>query len=159
MTVWAPMIRVLAEGLDLKLDSITTNTDRRALERTVHVDGMGEFEAGTQGAFRFEVNGVVGGRPVLVAEHVTRIDDGCAPDWPQSSVDGGLHRVVITGRPNLTVSVHGEDASDPGAAAGGNTLAANRIVNAIPAVCEGEPGPIHPLALPSIVGSSQLRLP
>ena len=53
MTVWAPMIRVLAEGLDLKLDSITTNTDRRALERTVHVDGMGEFEAGTQGAFRF----------------------------------------------------------------------------------------------------------
>ena len=112
-----------------------------------------------QGAFRFEVNGVVGGRPVLVAEHVTRIDDGCAPDWPQSSVDGGLHRVVITGRPNLTVSVHGEDASDPGAAAGGNTLAANRIVNAIPAVCEGEPGPVHPLALPPIVGSSQLRLP
>ena len=153
------MIRVLAEGLDLKLDSITTNTDRRALERTVHVDGMGEFEAGTQGAFRFEVNGVVGGRPVLEAEHVTRIDDGCAPDWPQSSVDGGLNRVVITGRPNLTVSVHGEDASDPGAAAGGNTLAANRIVNAIPAVCEAEPGPIHPLALPPIVGSSQLRLP
>jgi len=145
MTVWAPMIRVLADGLDLKLDSITTDTDRRALERTVHVDGMGEFEAGTQGAFRFEVNGVIGGRPVLVAEHV-------------SSVDGGLHRVVITGRPNLAVSVHGEDASDPGAAAGGNTLAANRIVNAIPAVCEGEPGPIHPLALPSIVGSSQLRL-
>ena len=159
MTVWAPMIRVLADGLDLELDSITTNTDRRALEQPVHVDGMGEFEAGTQGAFRFEVNGVVGGRPVLVAEHVTRIDDGCAPDWPQSSVDGGVHRVVITGRPNLTVSVHGEDASDPGAAAGGNTLAANRIVNAIPAVCEGEPGPVHPLALPPIVGSSQLRLP
>jgi len=158
MTVWAPMIRVLADGLDLELDSITTSTDRRALEQTVHVDGMGEFEAGTQGAFRFEVNGVVGGRPVLVAEHVTRIDDGCAPDWPQSSIDGGGHRVVITGRPNLTVSVHGEDASDPGAAAGGNTLAANRIVNAIPAVCEAEPGPIHPLALPPIVGSSQLRL-
>jgi len=158
MTVWAPMIRVLADGQDLELDSITTSTDRRALEQTVHVDGMGEFEAGTQGAFRFEVNGVIGGRPVLVAEHVTRIDDGCAPDWPQSSADGGVHRVVITGRPNLTVSVHGEDASDPGAAAGGNTLAANRIVNAIPAVCEAEPGPIHPLALPSIVGSSQLRL-
>ena len=39
---------------------------------------MGRFEAGTQGAFRFEVQGVVDGVPRLVVEHITRIDDACA---------------------------------------------------------------------------------
>ena len=32
-----------------------------------------------------------------------------------------------------------------GAAGGGNGTAANRIVNAIPAVCEAPPGVLHPL--------------
>ena len=36
--------------------------------------GMGTFEAGTQGAFRFEVQGIVDGQPRLVVEHVTRIE-------------------------------------------------------------------------------------
>ena len=49
---------------------------------------MGTFEAGTLGAFRFEVRGIVAGRPLLVVEHVTRIDDDCAPDWPQSASPG-----------------------------------------------------------------------
>ena len=34
---------------------------------------------------------------------------------------------------------------DRGAAGGGNGTAANRIVNAIPAVCEAPPGVLHPL--------------
>ena len=46
------------------------------------------FEAGTQGAMRFEVQGIVDGEPLLVVEHVTRIDAACAPDWP-SPADGG----------------------------------------------------------------------
>jgi len=117
---------------------------------------MGTFEAGTQGAFRFEVSGVVDGRPLLVVEHITRIDDACAPDWPQSSI-GGEHRVVVTGHPNLTVSVHGTEPGEPGAAGGGNASAANRIVNAIPAVCAAPPGPLSPLDLPSITGAGQLR--
>ena len=43
---------------------------------------MGTFEAGTQGAFRFEVQGIVGGSPLFVVEHITRIDDDCTPEWP-----------------------------------------------------------------------------
>ncbi|MCJ7673144.1 MAG: dihydrodipicolinate reductase, partial [Acidimicrobiia bacterium] len=111
---------------------------------------------GTQGAFRFEVTGLVGGRPLLVVEHVTRIDDDCAPDWPQSSA-GGEHRVCITGHPDLVVSVHGTERGEPGAAGGGNATAANRVVNAIPAVCAARPGPLSPLDLPAISGSAQLR--
>ena len=156
--VWAPMLRILGDLLGVEVERITTTVERRPLERTIEVAGMGTFAAGTQGAFRFEVVGVVAGHPLLVVEHVTRIDDGCAPDWPRSGSPGGEHRVQLSGHPNLTVSVHGTEAGEPGAAGGGNATAANRIVNAIPAVCASPAGPLSPLDLPPISGSAQLRL-
>jgi 2,4-diaminopentanoate dehydrogenase len=157
LMVWAPMLRILAELLELELDDVTTHVERRPLERTIDVPGMGVFEAGTQGAFRFEVRGMVGGRAPLVVEHVTRIDDECAPDWPQSHSPGGEHKVVMTGHPNLEVAVHGTEPGEPGAAGGGNASAANRIVNAIPAVRAAAPGAVSPLDLPPITGARQLR--
>ncbi len=155
--VWAPMLRILADYLGLQLDAVTTHVERRPLERTIEVPGMGTFETGTQGAFRFEVRGMVGDRAPLVVEHVTRIDDECAPDWPRSSSPGGEHRVVLTGHPNLTVTVHGTEPGEPGAAGGGNASAANRIVNAIPAVCAAPAGPVSPVDLPAITGARQMR--
>ncbi len=154
--VWTPMVRVLADLLELTLDDVTIQVERRPLERTIEVPGMGTFEAGTQGAFRFEVQGIVDGRPLLVVEHITRIDDDCAPDWQQSTSPGGEHRVELTGHPNLAVSVHGTEPGEPGAAGGGNASAANRIVNAIPAVIAAPPGPVHPRDLPPISGAAQL---
>ena len=154
--VWAPMVRVLADLLGVTVDEIQIEVERRPLERTIEVDGMGTFEAGGQGAFRFEVRGIVDGHPLIVMDHVTRIDDACAPDWPQSSSPGGEHRVQVTGHPNLTVSVHGTEPGEPGAAGGGNATAANRIVNAIPAVVAAKAGPLSPLDLPPITGAAQL---
>jgi hypothetical protein len=157
MMVWAPMARILADLLGAEIDDITTTVERLPLERTIEVDGMGTFEEGTLGAFRFEVTAVVGGRPLIVLEHVTRIDDECAPDWPQPLYPGGEHRVTIEGRPHLVVSVHGVDPGEPGAAGGGNATAANRVVNAIPAVVAAAPGPVSPTDLPAITGGAQLR--
>ncbi len=154
--VWAPMVRILADALDLDLQEVRTQVERRALERTIEVDGMGTFEEGTQGAFRFEVQGIVDGRPLLVMEHITRIDDDCAPDWPSSPEPGGVHRVRISGHPDLDVTIHGTEPGEPGAAGGGNATAANRIVNAIPAVCDAKAGPVSPLDLPIITGGRQI---
>jgi hypothetical protein len=155
--VWAPMLHIIADGLGITLDGIKTQVEKRPLEKTITVEGMGDFEEGTQGAFRFEVQGMVGDTALLVAEHITRIDDDCAPDWPlPTSGEGGVHEVKISGRPNLTVAVHGTEDGEPGAAGGGNASAANRLVNAIPAVCDAAPGAVHPLDLPSISGASQL---
>jgi hypothetical protein len=155
--VWAPMLRVLGDLLGLELEAITTHVERRPLERDVEVPGMGRFERGTQGAFRFEVRGILAGRPLLVVEHVTRIGDACAPDWPRPTSPGGEHRVLIAGHPNLVVTVHGTETGEPGAAGGGNASAANRIVNAIPAVCAAPPGPLGPLDLPPISAARQIR--
>ncbi len=158
LTVWAPMLRVMADGLEVELSEITTSVERRPLDATVEVDGMGTFEAGTQGAFRFEVQGWVGDHKLLVIEHITRIDDSCAPEWASSPEHGGVHRVQISGRPNLEVTVHGNEEGEPAAAGGGNATAANRIVNAIPAVVAAPAGVVHPLDLPVITGKSQLAI-
>lgn len=156
-TVWGPMVQIVARALDYPLDAIETVVEKRALEQSINVPGMGVFEAGTQGAFRFEVRGMHNGTARIVVEHVTRIDDACAPDWPYPPQGQGCHQVTIKGNPELVVSLHGHDPVEPGPAGGGNCSAANRIVNAIPAVCAAAPGILSPLDLPAIHGGPQLR--
>ena len=112
--VWAPTLHILADYLELELDDVTTFVERRPLDRTIAVPGMGTFEAGTQGAFRFEVRGRAGDRVPVVVEHVTRIDDDCAPDWLRPAFPGGEHRVQLTGHPNLTVAVQRDRARRAG---------------------------------------------
>jgi hypothetical protein len=153
--VWEPMVRILGDGLGRPVERVETHVERRALERTLEVPGMGRFEAGTQGAFRFEVRGISGGEPLFVVDHVTRIDGACAPDWPYPPEGRGCHRVILRGAPVLHVTVHGEDPCEPGPAGGGNATAANRIVNAIPAVCAAAPGVVTALDLPPVYGAAQ----
>lgn len=156
-TVWAPMVQIVADSLQYPLDSIETVVERRPLEKTIEVQRMGIFEKGTQGAFRFEVRGMHRGQARIVVEHITRIDDDCAPDWTYPPEGRGCHQVVISGNPDLTVSLHGHDPVEPGPAGGGNCTAANRIVNAIPSVCAATPGIVSPRDLPLIHGGAQLR--
>ena len=155
--VWEPMVRLVGDGLGQPVEDIEVSVERRPLEKTIQVPGMGQFDAGTQGAFRFEVRGMRGGKAVYVAEHITRIDNDCAPDWPYPPEGRGCHRVIIKGSPNLHVTIHGEDAHEPGPAGGGNTTAANRLVNALPAICAAKPGIVTPIDLPLISGGRQLR--
>ena len=156
-TVWEPMVRLVADGLSLALDRVDTFQERRALAETIDVKGMGRFEKGTQGAFRFEVRGIKDGQTRIVVEHVTRIHDDCAPDWPYPPEGRGCHRLVIKGAPTLHLTVHGHDPVEPGPAGGGNASAASRIVNAIPAVCNAKPGILSPLDLPPVTGARQTR--
>jgi hypothetical protein len=147
--VWGGPIRLMARGLGLQLDDIRESVVKRALPATV-TTRHGRFDEGTMGAFRLEIQGIVGGRPLLVVDHVTRIVNDIAPDWPEPAGDGA-HGVRITGKPNLTVTFDPED--DAGSAAGGgNTTAAARIVNAIPFVCAAPPGMLDALAVPLPIG-------
>ncbi|MBX3028429.1 dihydrodipicolinate reductase [bacterium] len=152
--VWGAPIRLMARGLGLTLDAIRETVEKRPLPRTV-TTRLGEFDAGTMGAFRLEIQGIVGGRPLLVIDHVTRIVNDIAPEWPMPKGDGA-HGVTITGRPNLTVTFDPED--DTGSAAGGgNTTAAARIVNAIPFVCQAAPGLLDALQVPLAIGRGLVR--
>jgi hypothetical protein len=156
-TVWAPMVRLLGEALGHPVDSVTTQVEQRALEKDVEIEGMGLFEKGTMGAFRFEVTGHYAGKPLYVVEHVTRIDNDCAPEWAYPDHGEGCHRVVITGNPVVTLSCHSEDPYKSGPGAGGNATAACRLVNAIPFVCDAPAGLVNPITVPLSHGGQQLR--
>jgi hypothetical protein len=145
--VWGGQVRLIARGMGVTLDEVREVVDRRPLDETV-TNGMGVFEAGTQGALRFEVQGIVGGEPRIVIEHVTRIDPRVAPDWPVPPDGGaGAHRVVVEGRPRIEVTV---EATDEGGnrAAGGNATAVGRLVNAIPWLRAADPGLYDALEVP-----------
>lgn len=145
--VWGGQVRLIARALGVEVDELRETVDRRALDASV-TTALGDFEAGTQGALRFEVQGIVGGEPRIVIEHVTRITGACAQDWPMPPDGGdGAHRVVIEGRPRIEINV---EATDEGGnrAAGGNATAANRLVNAIPWLRTATPGLYDGLDVP-----------
>ena len=60
----------------------------------------GEVPAGTMAGLRFEVQGIVHGKPKIILEHVTRLRDDVAPDWPRLAEYGG-YRIEIKGNPSL----------------------------------------------------------
>lgn len=146
--VWGGQIRLMARALGVQLDGIRETLERRPLDETVRTRTMGEFAAGTQGAVRFEVRGIVEGEPRIVIEHVTRIHPSCAPDWPAPPDGGdGAHRVIVEGRPRVEVTVEATD-EDENRSAGGNATAVGRLVNAIDWLVEAEPGLYDALDVP-----------
>lgn len=146
--VWGGQIRLMARALGTELDDIRETMERRALDTTVTTRTMGEFEAGTQGAVRFEVQGIVEGEPRIVIEHVTRIHASCAPDWPTPPDGGdGAHRVIIEGRPRIEVTVEATDEGE-NRSAGGNATAVGRLVGAIDWLVDAQPGLYDALDVP-----------
>lgn len=144
---WGGTIRLLAEGLGIELDEVTQSFERLPAIRPVTI-GARTVETGTMGALRFEVSGVVAGVPRLVVEHVTRIDDELAPDWPTGR---GSYRVLIKGNPSLRLEFEFEDERGDHAV-GGVVVTATRLVNSIPAVCAARPGLLSALDLPLVTG-------
>ena len=84
---WGSVVRQLAAGLDVELDSIEEWYERRPATETFEVDA-GTIEKGTAAALHFEVRGIRDGRAVIVLEHVTRLRDDLAPEWPQPAGHG-----------------------------------------------------------------------
>lgn len=146
---WGSVVRQLAAGLDVELDSVEEWYERLPATKTFEVDS-GTIEQGTAAALHFELRGMRGGRAVIVLEHVTRLDDDLAPEWPRPA-GHGCYRVTITGEPNYTLDLQllGTDGDHNTA---GLKATAMRLVNAIPAVVEGRAGLLTALDLPPVYG-------
>ncbi|WP_339153995.1 dihydrodipicolinate reductase [Actinomadura luteofluorescens] len=150
---WGSVVRQIAAGLGAELDEIAEWHTRLPAPETFAVSA-GTIEKGTAAALRFEVRGMRGGEAVVVLEHVTRLRDDLAPDWPQPA-GAGCYRVEVRGEPNYTVDLRllGTDGDHNTA---GLKATAMRLVNAVPAVVEAPPGLLTALDLPLIPGRGLL---
>jgi hypothetical protein len=144
---WGSVVRIIAAGLGLTLDEpLTERVDFAEADDDVEtVNGV--LKKGTRCAVRFEVIGSVDGTPRVVLEHVTRTHPGQRPDWPQPSSGDGCYRVEVKGEPMMTLDLvhHGENGDHN---VSGMIVTAMRLVNAVEAVVDAEPGLVTALDLP-----------
>jgi hypothetical protein len=153
---WMGPMAMLAAGLGVTLD--------RVYERREIVAAGYEFTvpAGTYGpnqaaALHFEVIGEVESEPVFVIEHVYRLLDEVAPQWPQPLNPGRrTTRIRITGSPDIDVDVAlGGTGLDP--TQQGVLATVMRALNAIPIVSAADPGMHSPLDLPLITARGAIH--
>jgi hypothetical protein len=135
------------------LDDVREVYERVETPRDLHV-ACGTIPAGTCGALRIQVIGVVGGEDAIVLDHVTRMAPDLAPQWP-TGPHPVTYRVEIEGDPNITCDLGFavDDAAKLGivgmaAGAGAMVATAMRVVNAVPYVVEARPGLLSSLDLP-----------
>lgn len=151
---WGGAVHAMAAGLGVELEDIRETHEKWAATETFSVPS-GTIAQGTMAGLRFEVQGMVGGEPRVVVEHVTRMHDSAAPDWPQPS-GHGCYRVLLEGDPKVKVELEfvaeNGDHND-----GGLLMTAMRVLNAIPAVCDAPPGLLSPLDLPLVTGKGLMR--
>jgi 4-hydroxy-tetrahydrodipicolinate reductase len=164
---WGPVLHQLAEGLGVRVDDIEETVERIPADMSFDTP-TGHIEAGTIAGMRSTLTGYVDGDPALVVDHVTRMHDDIAPDWPQPHISipprdlgyggasgRGVYRVEIEGSPSMRCEF--EMAEDHDHDLGARMAGASRMVNAIPAVCAAEPGLLSALDLPLITGKGLVK--
>ena len=139
---WGPVLHLVASAIGLQLDAVAETQEILRADEDITI-ASGVVEKGTISGMRFEIIGLVDGEPRIVVEHVTRLRDDDAPDWPQ----GHGYRIEVEGEPHVKIDL--ELSSDLGDHNHAGCLAtAMHVVNAIPHVVRAEPGVLTMLDLP-----------
>ena len=152
---WGTAIRQLAAGLGIEVDDIRDSVEQEPAPEDIDV-AVGRIAKGTVAALRFQIEGMVKGRPVIVVEHITRLRGDLRPDWAKPAQEGGSYRVEITGEPSYVMDVCPTSRNgDHNYAA--ILAAAGRIVNGIPDVVAAAPGIRTTLDMPLVTGKGVVR--
>jgi hypothetical protein len=139
VSMFGGLVRNLADHLGITLDEVRQRDERWYTTEPIDCI-MTKVEPGGMAAVRFAAEGVVGGQPVITLEHITRLTNAAAPDWPFPP-DGqpGVHRVVAEGEPRIEINTHVShplvDTTDAGCIS-----TAARVVNVIDWVCRAPAG-------------------
>jgi hypothetical protein len=145
-SMWGGPITQIAEQLGVTLDRIEEHHEFWVTPEPIDCTMM-HVETGGVAGVRFSIEGIVGGEPRIVMEHVTRLGQTAAPHWPYPPEGRmGVHRVVVTGDPGVELETFVGLGGDVNLA--GVTATAARVVNAIGPVCDAEPGLLSICDLP-----------
>ncbi|MEE6135204.1 dihydrodipicolinate reductase [Mycobacterium sp. 050128] len=138
---------MVATMLGVQLDSTEGFVENAVLTRDLHL-GWTDYAAGTTGGQRRSYRGHRNGRPVIeLAICWTMSSDALDPQWE----DPEGFSVVIDGEPYVDATIRfGHPGQDAMTVLMDSTAVA--AVNAIPFLCETDPGIITPIDLP-IMGS------
>ena len=155
---WGAAVTMVAEALGVQLDEIRETCEFAPSPRRLETLS-GAIEPGTVAAVWFRCIGVVDGQEVITIEHVDRMAEDVAPDWPKSRAGGidGVWRVMIEGEPSFDAEFEtgfnsDEDSTDHGLLATGM-----RAINAVPWVCHAAPGLVDSLHIPLTPAIGSLR--
>jgi 4-hydroxy-tetrahydrodipicolinate reductase len=164
---WGPVLHQLADGLGVRVDDIRETVERVPADASFDTP-TGHIAAGTVAGMRSTLTGCVEGNPTFVIDHISRMHDDIAPDWPQPHISiqprdlgyggasgRGVYRVEIEGSPSMRCEF--EMADDHDHDLGARMAGASRMVNAIPAVCAAKPGLLSALDLPLITGKGLVK--
>jgi hypothetical protein len=147
--LWSPVVWGMAAGLGLELDRVDDTIEKWVTPESYET-ASGPLPAGTVGAMRFRLVGLKDGEERIVVEHVTRMGDHSAPDWPRHPSPLGGYRVIVEGMPTYTVDIemHGRGSNMRGL----SFATFMRPLNAIPAVVAAAPGIVSGHDLPMVAG-------
>ncbi len=132
-------VQMVADGLGLELEDVVEEMTLEFAPRDLET-AAGTVRQGTVAGQHWEWAGVLGGDKRVIHETVWRMHADVAPDWPQ-----GRHAVTVHGVPRIHLEFEADYVSD------GLLATAMHAVNAIPYVCQSEPGIRTFLDLPWIM--------
>jgi 4-hydroxy-tetrahydrodipicolinate reductase len=154
---WGGTVPMIAHAAGIMLDEITTTYDKWVTPAD-RLSAKGVSPAGHVAAVRLTIYGVHQGQTRIQLEHVNRIGDDAAPDWPSGN-ENDVYRVDIEGTPSIfqETAFRFTDGSGRDAAAAGCLSTGLRALNAVPAVNDHSPGWVTALDLPLIPGAGTIR--
>ncbi len=156
VSAWRGVVDTIADAMGITFDEVDLVHEVAVTEVPIET-ASGLIEAGTIGGVRFQVRGILGGKPLVILEHVNRMADEVAPDWPRPKDPLALaYRVQIDGRPNMRCELSFEQGAHTGEDQG-LIATAMRAINAIPAVCAAPPGLLSALDLPVLTSRNVTR--
>jgi hypothetical protein len=127
----------IADGLGVPIERFTTEYEVAVAKRPLTVRSGSIAEGGVAG-MRFEWRTWSGGRPVIIFRSFWKMDDDIEPDW---GYDNAKYTILIEGEPSLKVNLE-PTKPGPGGDIGywGRMWTAMSAINAIPEVCDAQPG-------------------
>lgn len=159
LNVWRSVPNYVAKGIGAELDDVRLVVDFRPAPETFTTHRGITVEKGAIAGLRFSVEGIVAGEPVIAVEHISRMRNDIAPEWP-SLEPGGGYRIEIEGSNPVHADFH---LSLPGGTGNsfGDAMSATaaRAVNSVQAACDASPGFKTFYDLPMITGTTSFRAP
>lgn len=155
---------MMADHLGVTLERVEPNHEVALAKSRVELANGRSIEPGTVACRRFEWQGIVNGKAAFILRTYWKTSMDIEPAWPVASEKEVSWTITVEGTPSYRINLEvcsSFDESNPMFGKGGETGAvlgtAIHAINAIPAVCQAEPGIRTFLDLPIIASHSAFR--